>query len=192
MSTTSGLTMTAAQWATRIRSRMASTVESIVAVGVDLCAAKSQLGHGRFTTMVETDLGMDIRTAQRFMAIADHEVLANTTTWSHLPASYRALSELARLEPDVLERAIDVKQVNPETTTQQAAELVKSYRDRPAPKPKNEPPAPPSEDSSEDDAADAGVEDIEDREAPEVADGESPSPTPAEVVRCPNCGEVLP
>lgn len=125
----SAITLSPQQWADRIRLRLASTVESIVAVGVDLAAAKSQLG-GRFTAMVERDLGMSERTAQRFMAIARHEVLANPTHGSALPPSYRTLYELSRVEPTLLERAIADHVVTPEMERSAAEELVNQYKPR--------------------------------------------------------------
>jgi hypothetical protein len=119
------VSLTTEQWTERIRRKLAATVEQIIEVGNDLEAAKSQLG-GRWLKVLE-GCDMDKRTAQRFMSIASHPVLANTTTWSYLPASYRTLSELARFDEAILERAISNGEVNRETRTRDAEEMYQRY-----------------------------------------------------------------
>lgn len=175
----SAIQLTQAQWADRIRASLATSVESIVAVGVDLVAAKSQLGHGRFTRMVEVDLGMNIRSAQRFMAIADHPVLANTTHGSHLPASYRTLYELSRVEEDLLEKAIADGLVTPEMERKDALDLAERYRTRTTTTvttTATEAPRPPANV----DVETGEIFEGDDREAQEVAAGASAPSTGAE------------
>jgi hypothetical protein len=116
------LTLNQQQWTDRIRRKMSATVEQIIEVGVDLEAAKVQLGHGRFGKML-ADLEIDPQMAQRFMRIAGHETLANTSTWTHLPTSYRTLAELSRIPAPLLERAISNGEVTRETRTREAEEL---------------------------------------------------------------------
>lgn len=182
------VSLTDSQWASRIQRKMAATVENIIDVGVDLELAKQQLGHGRFGRMLTT-CQMDERTAQRFMQIARHEVLANPTTWSHLPASYRSLSELARWEPVMLERAIERGEVTPETTTQTAGEMYKRYHDVPDPKAKPPKQPPPADENGEstDDPTDGGpiTSGSEPREGQEVPDDAG---TSGSTGACPTCG----
>lgn len=56
--------------AARIRNRAKSFVQSIIETGRDLIAAKEKLEHKLFTPWVEKELGLHIRSAQRFMAAA--------------------------------------------------------------------------------------------------------------------------
>jgi hypothetical protein len=53
------------------------------------------------------------RTAQRLMAIAQHDVLTNATHGSHLPPSWRTLYELTKLDRKVLERALEDGAITP-------------------------------------------------------------------------------
>ncbi len=103
-----------ADYARCIRERLMESVQAVLDVGKMLTAAKAALPHGDFQAMVREDLGWSPRTAQRFMAIARHPVLSNATHVSHLPASWSALAELARVEPKRLEAAIADGTVRPD------------------------------------------------------------------------------
>lgn len=63
-----------------------------------LAEAKASLPHGEWLPWIERELPVTPRTVNRLMGIADHEGLANETHGSHLPSSWRTLSELAQLD----------------------------------------------------------------------------------------------
>jgi hypothetical protein len=56
--------------ADRIRQSLTRTTLAVVEAGRDLLAAKDQLDHGQFAVWIETEIGVNIRTAQRFMSVA--------------------------------------------------------------------------------------------------------------------------
>jgi len=78
--------------AVRIKVRMARTAEDIIDIGRDLISVKKAIGHGHFLRWIEAEFSMHIRTAQRFMAIADRFGM-NATIPTHL--SFEAMSALA-------------------------------------------------------------------------------------------------
>lgn len=127
---------TATQWANRIRPHLAGAVENIVAAGRELVAAKADLEHGQFETMVRDELGIDPRTARRFMSVAEHPVIANRTHVSDFPPSWGTLYELSRLEPSQLEAAIAAGDVTPSLERKAAQQLVARYRITPNSQPR--------------------------------------------------------
>jgi hypothetical protein len=112
-------TTTLATWAARIRPYLEGAVEQIVAAGRELLAAKDGLPHGQFGDLLE-QVGLNRRTAQRFMAIARHPLLSDATHGSHLPAAWTTLFELSRVEPEELEEAIEAGSVHPAMSTAEA------------------------------------------------------------------------
>ncbi len=128
---------TAEDWAERVRPHMATAVESIVATGMTFIQAKAALPHGEFGRLAEL-VGMHPTTVQRFMAVAEHQVLANPAHVQHLPASWGTLAELARIAPAPLTVAIEAGEVTPSMERKQATQLaarlkVDKPRSRPAP-----------------------------------------------------------
>ena len=87
-------------YAQAIRRAVSSTVESIIETGRLLINAKAELAHGEFGAMVADDLPFAKRTAQMYMAIANDARLTKTNHGSLLPASWRTLYELSRLNDD--------------------------------------------------------------------------------------------
>jgi len=67
--------------------------------------------------------GISPRIAQMFMAIANHPVLANTSTYSQLPPAYNTLYMLSRLEPAELEQALEDETVTPKMKVNDACQL---------------------------------------------------------------------
>src|SRR5687768_11939917 len=106
-------------WAKRIRPHLVAAVEHIIAAGKELIGAKEALPHGEFGTLCES-LGLTTRTAQRFMAIARHPVIANATHGSHLPTAWTTLFELSRMPGDDLEQALADGAVTAETSRREA------------------------------------------------------------------------
>ena len=105
--------VSATEYATRIRSRLADSVENFIDIGRTLIEAKQKLSHGEFTHMVEADLPFGPRTAQRFMKIAAHPVLSDATRGSLLPASWRTLYELSRLDDEELQEGFSKRLIGP-------------------------------------------------------------------------------
>jgi len=103
-----------ADYAERIRNLYASSVEAIVATGRELVAAKAALAHGEFLAMVEQDLPFGRRTAHMLMVIAENPFLANGNHGSHLPASWRTLYELTRVDEPVLAEALADGRISPD------------------------------------------------------------------------------
>jgi hypothetical protein len=86
------------QWADRINTAWQKSVEGIIDAGRLLIEAKEDLSHGSFESMVQLSLNFGPRTAQRLMAVAGNPILSNPTHGSHLPPSWRTLSELTRID----------------------------------------------------------------------------------------------
>lgn len=111
-----------AGWASRIRPHLERAVEAWVDAGDELLAAKQAMPHGTFEALV-AELGMAPSTARRLMQISRHPVLRDRAHGHALPSSWRTLAELARMDDDDLEAAIDRGEVTPATTRAQAAAL---------------------------------------------------------------------
>jgi hypothetical protein len=120
------------QWATRINRHVVTVVEGIVATGRDLIAAKKQLGHGggwvqmfpgRSDSVAEP-VRFSIRTADRFMAIANHALLSNSTHASNLPPSWMTLYELAKTVPEeTVRKALADGRIHPDMQRREVAQL---------------------------------------------------------------------
>jgi hypothetical protein len=78
-------------------------VEGIFETGRILIAAKESLPHGTFLSMIESQLPFGADTAQRLMAIARDERLAKAARGRLLPATWRTLYELTKLDDPVLD-----------------------------------------------------------------------------------------
>lgn len=118
--------MDRAGWATQITTRWRAGVESIFATGAALIAAKADLPHGEFLAMVEADLPFSRWTARRLMAVAaDGRLASDGALGPILPASWRTLYELTRLDDDALKRAVASGVVNPDMQRQDVTALVK-------------------------------------------------------------------
>ncbi len=100
----------------RIRYRLLACVEAVLEIGETLIQAKADLPHGDFEAMVRDDLGWSPQTARKFMAIARHPVLSNRAHCARLPPSWGTLAELARVKPEMLEKAIGEGVVRPDMT----------------------------------------------------------------------------
>lgn len=70
-----------------IREQIKRGIETVVAIGSALREAQGQLGHGRWLPWLEAEVGMDARTAQRYIADAEYVkiyVNGKSDTLSHL------------------------------------------------------------------------------------------------------------
>jgi hypothetical protein len=124
---------TAEHWAPLVAADWRASVAAIVATGRRLLEAKAACGHGEYGRLFsdhrqpcEGHLPFSSRTGQRLVEIAEHPVLSDPSHGSDLPASWRTLAELARVEPERLERELQSGLVSPEMTRSQATAM---YRD---------------------------------------------------------------
>lgn len=78
-------TVTLADRVRRIQKFSADAQHSVINIGKELIAAKDEIPHGDWAKWLEKNFKWNIRTAQRFIAIAER--FGNTTTLSHLNAS---------------------------------------------------------------------------------------------------------
>jgi hypothetical protein len=116
-------------WAKRISVACQTATESIIETGKLLIEAKRELDHGEFTKMVEDHLPFTPRTAERLMKIAEHPVISNPTHGSHLPPSWRTLSELALLPAKIVLARIADGTINPKMERKDVAKLTKKPGD---------------------------------------------------------------
>jgi hypothetical protein len=89
-------------------------IETILATGNLLLAAKAELEHGKFLKMIGSELPFKARTAQMLMNIAKHPVLSNAKYISHLPPSWGTLSDLAAFPDSELIELIGNGSINPD------------------------------------------------------------------------------
>lgn len=174
-----------------IRACLARSVESIIEVGRKLAEWKEALPHGQWGRMfsdsdspVAEPLPFSSRTAQRFIAIAEHPALANPTHVSYLPPAWGTLAELAALPPDEVEQGIASGAITAEMRRADAERLAgKPEKPKPAPKPVAAPrPVPAPTDDEGDEPA----------PAPRQPEPEPLPPAAAEVIDVDGNGEVVP
>ncbi len=114
---------TVVRWAERISPHLTAIAQNIIQAGRELIFAKEELPHGDFLDLVES-LGLRPRTAQKFMAIARHELLGNASPGSHLPTSWTVLYELSRAPGELLEQAFADGEVASDMSRKDAVQLV--------------------------------------------------------------------
>ncbi len=115
-------------WAERLHRRIDTATTAILDLAADLVAAREQLGHGEWQSMVRDDLGRSPRWAQQLMSIARHEITGNAKHASLLPADTNALYELSRLPATRLEELIDLGVVKSSTPRSEVKSLVSRER----------------------------------------------------------------
>lgn len=148
----------------KIAAAMGKTVLAIIETGRLLIAAKADLEHGEFIPMVEEDLRMSIRTVDRLMAVAGHQVLSNWTKWSNLPPSWTTLYQLTRIPDKALEKALGDGTIYPEITSKEVMDLIPRKKPKPDPEPDDdedddedgEDDQPNDDDDDDDDDSDPG------------------------------------
>jgi hypothetical protein len=142
------------------------TVPAIIETGKRIIEARAKLGRGEFENMVSTMFNCGRATAYRLIAIADHKVISNVAHVRQLPPAWGTLAELARLDEEKLEAAIEDGTVHPKMERKDVAALL------PAPKKRNI-----------DDVDD--VDDADDAET--EGDGEMPSEAEADAEHQETC-----
>jgi hypothetical protein len=119
---------------------MKTGVAGIIGAGRVLIKGKEQLENGEFTDWVVKDLKfgtgkrkVDLRKAELYMAIAEHEVLRESCHWHALPPSPRTLYELTLIRPKSrLLKLLAEGKISSATTREEAIAL-KGGRAQPRP-----------------------------------------------------------
>ena len=123
------------QWAAQFRVSHKRTVQSIVAHGQLLLEGKKALAHGNFCAALAA-AGIGQRTAETFMRIASHHVLANPKNSAVLPATQSGLYFLSGLQVEFVQDLLNEKRISPNTTRAELEEIVNPpVADEPATKP---------------------------------------------------------
>jgi hypothetical protein len=94
--------------ASRIRTMVRSTTETIIQVGNDLIAVKQTIGHGKFRDWIEAECGFSVRSAENYIKAAEFAEGKSATVAFLQPATvYRlaAKSTPAVLVQNVMRRA---------------------------------------------------------------------------------------
>jgi hypothetical protein len=117
-------------WAPRISAEWRKSVEGILNVGHRLIAAKKACEHGEFLRLfkgsenvVSEPVPFGERSAEMLMAVAAHPVVGNPNHGSDLPASWRTMFELTKLDDEQIIAGIKAGEITPEMTRADAAAL---------------------------------------------------------------------
>jgi hypothetical protein len=125
-------TLSAQTWADSINASLRDNVRSILEVGQTLIQAKNDLGHGEWEAMfeeaednvghstVKNPIRFGLRTAQRYMAIAENPAIAKATDLSFFPPTLTVLEHLARYGERVIAKALKDGRVFPDMTMEDA------------------------------------------------------------------------
>jgi Protein of unknown function (DUF3102) len=93
------------QQALRLRGLVTKTTADMIEIGRDLMLIKDRLDHGQFTSWVEVEIGISIRTAQGYMRFA---MLAEgkSETVALLPPSTARMLASKSAPPEIVEQVI--------------------------------------------------------------------------------------
>ena len=118
--------MTPDAWADHINLLVNSSVSAVIQLGRVLSEAKIKLQHGQWQALFKSGkVQINLRVAQRIMAIAHNQALSKTTNSSCLPASPDVLYTLSRLPSDDVEAHILARRIHPGMTIREARQLIK-------------------------------------------------------------------
>ncbi|WP_140696017.1 hypothetical protein [Mycolicibacterium hodleri] len=115
---------TADEWAGVIRADLTQAVEGIVSAGRNLIRAKADVAHGEWLPML-ADIGISQSHASHLMQIGANPALSDQCNSTSLPMAARALYELSRLDPVVIEEGISNGDITPSTTIRDAREFAR-------------------------------------------------------------------
>lgn len=117
-------------WAPRINAEWRKSVEGILNVGRQLIAAKESCEHGEFLRLfkghdnaVSEPVPFGERSAEMLIAIASNKVLSNPNHGSDIPASWRSLYELTKLDDEQIVAGIKAGEITPDMTRAEASAL---------------------------------------------------------------------
>ena len=117
-------------WAPRINAEWRKSVDGILNVGRQLIAAKESCEHGEFLRLfkghdnaVSEPVPFGERSAEMLIAIASNKVLSNPNHGSDIPASWRSLYELTKLDDEQIVAGIKAGEITPDMTRAEASAL---------------------------------------------------------------------
>lgn len=117
-------------WAPRINAEWRKSVEGILNAGRQLIAAKGACEHGEFLRLFkghENAVGEPVpfgeRSAEMLIAISSNKVLSNPNHGSDIPASWRSLYELTKLDDEQIVAGIKAGEITPDMTRAEASAL---------------------------------------------------------------------
>jgi hypothetical protein len=115
------------EWAKAIRDDLELGALAYISAGRRLLAAKQALKgtNGSFTHLVTVLLGHSLDTAERWMAVAGHPVLADSANLRSLPTAWTTLHTLSRISPELLLQYIVDGTVHARLSGKEAAQLLK-------------------------------------------------------------------
>lgn len=116
-------------WATLIVGHLRSSIECVLAAGLDLTNAKEALPHGSWLPMLAL-AGVGARKAQVLMQIAANPVLSDPQHAAALPSDWTTLSILARLGEDELARGIEEGAITSQLGRDDARDLARGPQER--------------------------------------------------------------
>ena len=100
------------------------TVESILACGRTLAAAKEELPHGEWLAFVDQDLPIGRHTAARLMSIASDPRLSAGAQGLLLPPHWRTLYELSKLDDEAFKALVAKGAIRPDMTRAELKQAV--------------------------------------------------------------------
>lgn len=115
------------QWAEIIGADWRQSIESIIQTGRDLIAAKSELPHGEFMKMVESELPFKRTLADDLMRVANHPQISNYRNSGNLPATFSVLVELASLSEEQFLDAQEKGLITPDLKVKPARSIARAY-----------------------------------------------------------------
>jgi hypothetical protein len=136
----------AERWAKRITDAYRQGAEAIVRTGQELLAAKADCDHGDWGAITGETTGTPMvpfgwRTAQYFMAIANHSWLANPQHAADLPISWYTIASLTALLPVECDQFLAGGLIHADMTRADAEALVARAKAEPS---SHRPPSAPS------------------------------------------------
>lgn len=129
------------QLAALIRDDLAGAVQGIVAAGHHLREARAVVNHGRWEDWLIEEVRIVPRYAQKLMSIVDNPGIVKSASDALLPASVEILAELSKLNPQVIEGAIESGEISPDMKLHESRALVSEHET--TSKPGGEPVPPP-------------------------------------------------
>ncbi len=116
-----------------IKGVMKRTAQDIIEIGEKLIEVKDRLPHGSFGGWLEIEFKWSVRTAQKYMSIAD--AFSNTKSSSDLSMSFETMAYLAApsTPDDVRQQAIERAEAGDRITHSEAKQMVKGGKAAEAP-----------------------------------------------------------
>jgi hypothetical protein len=121
----------AQKWIRTVWKDCRDNVGGIIKIGEHLIQAQVEVGYGRWGTLFNDEppftddvMPFTLRDAERYMAIAGHPVLKDSTQWSNLPAHYTVLYVLSQIPERRLLELIGQGKVHSGMTRSDAERLV--------------------------------------------------------------------